>query len=288
MASLLKGKPIADKIKAEVKEFAEKNKLTIAIIQIGDDPSSTAYREFKVKQANKLGIIFEEYTFDKEVNETLCTLSISDVNETDITMLIDELNERKDINGIFVEQPIPKNFDTQNILSHISPLKDIDGIAELNAGRLYLNKEGLFPATAEAIMETLDFYNIDVKGKRVVIIGRSNVVGKPVAMMVLHKHGTVTICHSRTENLPQVASEADILIVAVGKAEMVTGDYIKEGAIVIDAGYNVVGGKSLGDVEFASAEKKASAITPVPGGIGTVTNAVIFKNLVKAYNLQNR
>lgn len=274
MAILLKGKPIAQAIKDEVAAFAATHTLTMAILQIGSEEAGTAYRTFKKKQADSLGIQVREFLFPV------------DTKEQDILTTIQTLNNDPAITGIFIEQPLPKKFSAE-LVQHIHPDKDIDGITRANAGKLYLNEAGIFPATAEAIIATCDHYGIALEGKRVAIVGRSNVVGKPVAMMVMHRHGTITVCHSRTKELAQVTKEADIVIAAIGKANMITGEYIGDGAVVLDAGYNVVGDASFGDVEFTSAETKAAMITPVPGGIGTVTNAVVFRNLVKAYRLQH-
>ncbi len=274
MAISLKGKPVAQGIKDEVALFAAEHPLTMAIIQIGEEESGTAYRNFKKKQADSLGIQVREFLFPV------------DAKESDILATIHTLNEDTSITGIFIEQPFPQGISPE-IVQHIHPDKDIDGITRANAGKLYLNEPGIFPATAEAIIATCEHYGVELQGKRVAIVGRSNVVGKPVAMMVMHRHGTITVCHSRTKDLAQVTKEADIVIAAIGKANMITGDYIREGAVVLDAGYNVEGDASFGDVEFATAEPKASMITPVPGGIGTVTNAVVFRNLVKAYRLQH-
>ncbi len=273
MAILLKGKPVAQAIKEATAAFAVQYPLTMAIIQIGNDEAGTAYRNFKKKQATLLGIKVQEFLFDDQAKQD------------EISRCIDMLNNDTDITGIFVEQPLPKNISSE-LLQTIHPEKDIDGITRINAGKLYLNEDGLRPATAEAILATCDHYGIDFTGKRVVVIGRSNVVGKPVAMMIIHRHGTVTVCHSKTKDLASVTREADILIAAVGQPNFITGNFVKDGVILLDAGYNVVGDVTFGDVDFASIEPKASMITPVPGGIGTVTNAIIFRNLVKAFDLQ--
>ncbi len=275
MKKLLKGKPVAEKILNNIKEYASKNSLKMAIVQIGNDNASTWYRNFKSKKAKKLGIKTEEYLFSKNENQNV------------IMKKIEELNQDRSITGIFLEQPLPDNFDKNIIVDSIEPLKDIDGITTLNAGKLYLNKNGLFPATAKAIIEILDFYDIKIKGKRVVIIGRSDIVGKPVGFLIMHRHGTITICHSRTENLSEVAREGDILIAAVGKAKMIKNDFVKKNAVVVDAGYNVEGEEVYGDVDLNDVKNKARCITPVPNGVGTVTTSMIFKNLILAHKYQN-
>jgi len=272
---LLKGKPVAENILNNIKEYASKNSLKMAIVQIGDDSASTWYRNFKSKKAKILGIETEEYLFNKNDNQNK------------IIKKIEELNHDRSITGIFLEQPFPDNFDKNKIVDSINPLKDIDGITTLNAGKLYLNKKGLFPATAKAIIEILDFYDIKIKGKRVVIIGRSDIVGKPVGFLIMHRHGTITICHSRTENLSEVAREGDILIAAVGKAKMIKNDFVKKNAVVVDAGYNVEDKEVNGDVDFKNVKNKAGFITPVPNGVGTVTTSMIFKNLILAHKYQN-
>ena len=275
MKKLLKGKPVAENILNNIKEYASKNSLKMAIVQIGDDSASTWYRNFKSKKAKILGIETEEYLFNKNDNQNK------------IIKKIEELNHDRSITGIFLEQPFPDNFDKNKIVDSINPLKDIDGITTLNAGKLYLNKNGLFPATAKAIIEILDFYDIKIKGKRVVIIGRSDIVGKPVGFLIMHRHGTITICHSRTENLSEVAREGDILIAAVGKAKMIKNDFVKKNAVVVDAGYNVEDKEVNGDVDFKNVKNKAGFITPVPNGVGTVTTSMIFKNLILAHKYQN-
>ena len=275
MKKLLKGKPVAENILNNIKEYASKNSLKMAIVQIGDDSASTWYRNFKSKKAKILGIETEEYLFNKNDNQNK------------IIKKIEELNHDRSITGIFLEQPFPDNFDKNKIVDSINPLKDIDGITTLNAGKLYLNKKGLFPATAKAIIEILDFYDIKIKGKRVVIIGRSDIVGKPVGFLIMHRHGTITICHSRTENLSEVAREGDILIAAVGKAKMIKNDFVKKNAVVVDAGYNVEDKEVNGDVDFKNVKNKAGFITPVPNGVGTVTTSMIFKNLILAHKYQN-
>ncbi len=275
MAILLKGKPVAEQLDREISEFAGEHRITLAVIQIGNDPASTAYRKFKKKRAVKMGIHFEEYLFDVHVPPN------------EITDLLDRLNSREEITGIFMEQPVPEPFREYAFTERIMTEKDIDGITSDNAAALYFNREGLFPATAEAVMEILSFYKIDPRGKEAVVVGRSNVVGKPLAMMLTHAHATVTLCHSRTRDLEKVIARGEIVVAAVGKAGLISGERLREDAVVIDAGYNIVQGRTCGDVDFGPASEKAAMITPVPGGVGTVTNSVIFHNLIKAYKIQH-
>ena len=274
MATLLEGKKLAKQINTETADYASQHDLTLAVIQVGDDPASGAYREAKKRQAHRMGIVFEEYLFD------------TFVPAREIESLIRRLNSREEITGIFIEQPLPRGYDILALPELVDPVKDIDGVTTANGANLYFNRPGLFPATAEALLEILDFYGIDPKGKEAVIVGRSNIVGKPAALLLLHRHATVTICHSRTRSLEEVVRRGDIVIAAVGKAELLKGDFFKEGAVVLDAGYNMSDGKTAGDVDFEGAFERVSAITPVPGGVGSVTTASLFRNLVKAHQLQ--
>jgi|MTBAKSStandDraft_1061840.scaffolds.fasta_scaffold34427_3 methylenetetrahydrofolate dehydrogenase (NADP+)/methenyltetrahydrofolate cyclohydrolase len=274
MATLLEGKRLAGQINEDTAAYASQHDLTLAVIQVGDDPASKAYREAKKRQAHRLGIIFEEYLFDTFVP----------VHE--IEALIRQLNSREEITGIFIEQPLPRGYDPVSLLELVDPAKDIDGVTAANAANLYFNRPGLFPATAQALVRILDFYHIEPRGREAVVVGRSNIVGKPAALLLLHRHATVTLCHSRTQALKDVVRRGDIVIAAVGKSELLKGDYFKEGAVVLDAGYNVDEDRITGDVDFEGALPRVSAITPVPGGVGSVTTASLFHNLVKARQLQ--
>ncbi len=275
MAILLRGKPVADALKTEITDFSREHRITIAVIQVGNDEASTAYRKAKTRRAVELGIRFEEYLFDVFVPIE------------DILSLIERLNARDEINGIFVEQPLPRGFDKEAIADAIRPDKDIDGSTKGNSAALYLGKKGIFPATAEAVMAILRYYDVQPGGRTAVVVGRSNVVGKPLSMMLLHADATVTVCHSKTADLSGVVSRGDIVVAAVGKAGLIGAGHIKEGAVVIDAGYNVGAEGVSGDVDFKNAETKAEMITPVPGGVGSVTNVMVFSNLVKAYKIQH-
>jgi len=215
------------------------------------------------------------YSADHELPES--------TSETELLNLIEQLNADERVHGILVQLPLPAHIDTDKVLEAISPDKDADGFHPFNVGRLATGKPTFQPCTPYGVMVMLDEIGCDLQGKEVVVVGRSNIVGKPVALMCLARHATVTICHSRTKNLPEVVRRADVVIAAVGKAEMVKGDWIKPGAVVIDVGINRVGEKRLvGDVEFAAASERASAITPVPGGVGPMTIAMLLQNTLES------
>ena len=197
--------------------------------------------------------------------------------------LVHKLNEKQDIDGILVQSPLPKGLDEQLVIENINPAKDVDAFHPVNVGRIMIGDYSFLPCTPAGVIELIHSTGVSIKGKRCVVIGRSNIVGKPMSMLLLHEHGTVTICHSRTENLAEVCSQADILVAAVGKAKFVTADMVKDGAVVIDVGMNRdENGKLCGDVDFDAVEKKASFITPVPGGVGPMTIAMLLKNTVTA------
>ena len=197
--------------------------------------------------------------------------------------MVHKLNEKQDIDGILVQSPLPKGLDEQSVIENINPAKDVDAFHPVNVGRIMIGDYSFLPCTPAGVIELIHSTGVSIKGKRCVVIGRSNIVGKPMSMLLLHEHGTVTICHSRTENLAEVCSQADILVAAVGKAKFVTADMVKDGAVVIDVGMNRdENGKLCGDVDFDAVEKKASFITPVPGGVGPMTIAMLLKNTVTA------
>lgn len=276
MAKILSGKEVSARIKAELKIEAEKLKeqginAGLAVIIVGDDPASRVYVNNKKKACAEIGIYSEEYALGK------------DTSESELLALIDELNEKPEISGILVQLPLPKGIDEEAVINRINPKKDVDAFHPVNVGKIMTGNYDFVPCTPAGVMELIKESGIDVCGKECVIVGRSNIVGKPMAMLLLHKNGTVTICHSRTENLKEKTRNADILVAAVGKPNFITGDMIKEGAVVIDVGINRVAEKKLvGDVEFESASEKASAITPVPGGVGPMTIAMLMKNTLKA------
>ncbi len=259
---------------AELKE--KKINPGLAVIIVGDDPASRVYVNNKKKACDEIGIYSEEYALPEETSEE------------ELLALIRKLNGKKEINGILVQLPVPKKINEETIINAIDPKKDVDAFHPVNVGKIMVGNFDFVPCTPAGVMELIDESGIDVAGKECVVVGRSNIVGKPQAMLLLHKNGTVTICHSKTKNLKEKTKQADILIAAVGKPNFITGDMIKEGAVVIDVGINRIAEKKLvGDVDFESAEKVAGAITPVPGGVGPMTIAMLMKNTVKAAIIQN-
>lgn len=241
------------------------------MVLVGDDPASRVYVGMKKKMCVELGM----YSADHELPAT--------TTEQELLALIGQLNADERVHGILVQLPLPDHIDTDKVLEAISPDKDADGFHPYNVGRLAIGKPTFQPCTPYGVMVMLDEIGYDLKGKEVVVVGRSNIVGKPVALMCLSRHATVTICHSRTKDLADVVRRADVVIAAVGKAEMVKGDWIKPGAVVIDVGINRVGEKKLvGDVEYAAAAERASAITPVPGGVGPMTIAMLLQNTLES------
>ena len=207
----------------------------------------------------------------------------AETTQEELLDLVHKLNEKQDIDGILVQSPLPKGLDEQLVIENINPAKDVDAFHPVNVGRIMIGDYSFLPCTPAGVIELIHSTGVSIKGKRCVVIGRSNIVGKPMSMLLLHEHGTVTICHSRTENLAEVCSQADILVAAVGKAKFVTADMVKDGAVVIDVGMNRdENGKLCGDVDFDAVEKKASFITPVPGGVGPMTIAMLLKNTVTA------
>ena len=242
----------------------------LAIILTGDNPSSAMYAAFMQKVAKKYGIQSELLKRDNQVTEI------------ELENLISRLNDDTTVTGILMMMPLPNHICTQKIIDLIDPDKDIDGLTTVNAGRLFSGRDGFFGCTPRAVMEILESYDIPVEGKRVVILGRSNVIGKPVSMMLLNKNATVTICHSRSRNLKEITQEADIIVVAVGHPYSLSGDMIKKGAIVIDVGINRIDGKTVGDADYESVLPVAGAVTPVPGGVGAVTTTMVIESVIKA------
>src|SRR6056297_3220535 len=277
MSKLLLGKPVADKIteevKLEVKNLKKQNIIPkLAIIRVGRNPSDMAYERGALKRMEKAGIETEVY----ELHE--------DINEDDFVSVLEKVNNNKDTQGILIFRPLPKQLREEKIKYTILPAKDVDCFSPVNVAKIFEGDEsGLPPATPAAVIETLKYYDIDLKGKEVVVLGRSLVVGKPVSMMLLKENATVTICHSKTNELEKIASKADILIVAVGRDRMVNSKYIKENSILIDVGINFDSqGNMYGDVDFEDVKNKVSMVTPVPRGIGSVTTSILAKNVVKA------
>ena len=276
MATLIDGKAIAAKIRTEiasgVQELLQKGITPgLAVVLVGDDPASRVYVSMKEKACHEAGIYSVEHKLS------------ADTSETELLALGDTLNNDPKIHGILIQLPLPPQIDTDKILEAISPLKDADGFHPYNVGRLSVGKPLFQPCTPYGVMVMLKETGVDLAGKEVVVVGRSNIVGKPVAMMCLAQHATVTLCHSRTRDLAEVVRRADVVIAAVGRPEMIKGDWIKEGAVVIDVGINRVGDKKLvGDVDFAGASQRASAITPVPGGVGPMTITMLLYNTLES------
>lgn len=274
--TIIDGKALAQEIrndlKLEVQELKEKGiNPKLAVIMLGEDKASAVYVRNKSKACNELGIEFEEFI---KGNET---------TQKELIDLIDELNKREDIHGILLQSPIPKNLDIREAFNRIDSKKDVDGFNPINVGKLAIGEDCFISCTPYGVIKMLEAYNIEIEGKRAVVIGRSNIVGKPVAQCLLNKNATVTICHSKTRNIAEVVREADIVIAALGKPKFVTEDMIKDGAVVIDVGINRnSAGKLEGDVDFENVSKKASYITPVPGGVGPMTIAMLMTNVVKA------
>ena len=281
MAVIIDGKELAKKIRANLKiecdELKKKNiKSKLAVIMVGEDPASKVYVRNKSRACEDVGIKYEEYLLD--LNTT----------QKELVELIEKLNNDKTINGILLQSPIPSSLDINEAFRTISPEKDVDGFNPINVGMLVLNQDTFVSCTPYGIMKMFEEYDIDLTGKNVVILGRSNIVGKPLIHCCLNKNATVTSCHSRTQNLAQKAKEADVLISAIGKANFVTADMVKDGAVVIDVGINRLdNGKITGDVDFESVKEKASYITPVPGGVGPMTIAMLMNNVIKATRRQN-
>lgn len=273
---IINGKELAGKIKSDLKIEVEglRKKGVIpklAVIMIGNDKASEVYVRNKSRACNEVGIDFEEFLKDENTTQE------------ELIKLIDELNNRKDIHGILLQSPIPKHLNIREAFNRIDYKKDVDGFHPINVGKLSIGEDSFISCTPYGVMKMLEAYNIDVEGKRAVVIGRSNIVGKPVAQCLLNKNATVTICHSRTKDIEKVVKEADIVIAALGKPKFVTEDMIKDGAVVIDVGINRnEDGKLVGDVDFQNIENKASYITPVPGGVGPMTIAMLMNNVVKA------
>lgn len=281
MAKIIDGKKIAAQIKDELKEKVATYKkagveITLAVIQVGKDPASTVYVGNKKKACEYVGIRSLSY----EMEET--------ISQEELLNKIQELNERKDVNGILVQLPLPKHIDEDAVIRAIDPKKDVDGFHPQSVGALSIGEAGFVSCTPAGIIQLLKRSGVAIAGKECVIIGRSNIVGKPIAMLLLRENGTVTVCHSKTSDLKSVTKHADILVVAIGKPKFITKEYVKEGAVVIDVGiHRNENNKLCGDVDFADVEPIAEAITPVPGGVGPMTIAMLMNNCVEAVKLQD-
>ena len=274
-AKIIDGKAIATQEKAKIRKEAELfnekfgRQVGLAVIIVGEDPASKIYVNNKIKACEETGIRSFSYRLPESVSDQ------------DVINLIEELNENEAVDGLLVQVPLPKHLNEQKILSHITVNKDVDGFCATNVGNLLLSRECNKACTPAGIITLIESTGVNICGKHAVVIGRSNTVGKPVALMLLEKNATVTVCHSKTENLAEVCKTADVLVCAVGRKHIVTADMVKEGAIVIDVGMNRVDGKLYGDVDFENVSKVAGYITPVPGGVGPMTVTMLLKNTVK-------
>ena len=277
MAILIDGKAVSQKVKEEVRAEIERDglKVGLAVVIVGNDQASRVYVNNKKKACEVCGIRSFEYALPEETSEE------------ELLGLVDTLNKDPEVNGILVQLPLPKHLDSEKVIARISPEKDVDAFHAENVGKIMIGNYAFLPCTPAGVMELIHSTGTDVSGKECVVIGRSNIVGKPMAMLLLHENATVTICHSRTKDLPAVCRRADILVSAVGKADFVTADMVKDGAVVIDVGMNRnAENKLCGDVKFDEVEPKASYITPVPGGVGPMTIAMLMKNTLMAKRIQ--
>ena len=276
MGIIIDGKKLAQKIRTNLKIECEELKKKginpkLAVILVGNDGASKVYVKNKSIACQEIGIEYEEYLLNE------------DINQEELINLIEKLNKQKDIHGILLQSPIPTHLDINQAFEAISPKKDVDGFNPINVGKLSLNQDTFVSCTPYGIMKMFEEYNIKLEGKNVTIIGRSNIVGKPLLQCCINKNATVTMCHSKTNNLEQYTKNADILIVAMGKAKFIKENMVKDGVVVIDVGINRgQDGKLTGDVDFENVEKKASYITPVPGGVGPMTIAMLMNNVIKA------
>lgn len=281
MAKIIDGKAVSAAIKEEVKKEVAKLKeggreVCLAVIQVGNNPASTVYVGNKKKACEYVGIKSLAYEIPQETTEE------------ELLRLIEKLNKDNEVNGILVQLPLPKHIDEDKVIQAISPLKDVDGFHPMNVGNLSIGKKGFVSCTPYGIIKLLKRNDIEIEGKHCVIIGRSNIVGKPMSMLLLRENATVTIVHSRTKNIKELTRQADILIVAIGKPKFVTEEYVKDGAVVIDVGINRdENNKLCGDVDYEAVLDRVSAITPVPGGVGPMTIAMLMNNCVEAYYMQN-
>lgn len=273
MTQYIDGKALAAKVKAQVREEAAKlpRKPGLAVILVGENPASKVYVAGKEKDCTECDIVSFPYKLSEETTQE------------DLLRLISELNNREEVDGILVQLPLPKHLDEREVINAIAPDKDVDCFHPVNVGKMSIGEPAFLPCTPAGCMEMLKEYEIDVRGKRCVVLGRSNIVGKPMAMLLTAADGTVTTCHSRTVDIPAICAEADILVSAIGKTKFVTADMVKDGAVVIDVAMNRdENGKLCGDVDFAAVAPKCSYITPVPGGVGPMTRAMLMENILTA------
>lgn len=274
---LIDGKEVSASIRNEIKQEVEKihqngKQIGLAVIIIGEDPASKIYVNNKVKACHETGIKSYHYELPE------------DVSQEEVLRLINTLNQNADVNGILVQLPIPKHLDKDVILTAIDPKKDVDGFSAYQSGKTFLGEKSLVSCTPQGIIALLKYYNIEISGKNAVVIGRSNIVGKPAGLLLLQNNATVTVCHSKTKDLSFYTKNADIIVVAVGRAKFLTADMVKDGAVVVDAGINrLENGKICGDVDFENVAPKCSYITPVPGGVGPMTIAMLMKNTLESF-----
>lgn len=276
MGQIIDGRAVAQGVKNQIKEFVNKKVNEgkrvpkIASILVGNDGGSIYYINSQEKVALSLGLLFDKILLDE------------DIKEEELIELINKLNNDNTIDGIMIQVPLPKHINKKKVVESISPLKDIDCLTTESVGKLYIGEKGFIPCTPNSVMHLIKSLGVDIKGKEAVVLGRSNIVGKPVSQLLLNENATVTICHSKTKDLQEVCKRADILVVAIGKPKFVDDNFVKEGAIVIDVGTSSVNGKITGDVDFNKVIEKASYVTPVPGGVGALTTTLLIKNACEA------
>lgn len=275
---IMNGKEVKKEMLKGLKEKLQKldQTLGLTVVQIGNDPASDVYVRQKSNMANEVGYHFNHIKLD------------GTISEIEVLNLLDSLNKDDHVHGILVQMPLPKHLNPKTIQNRIVPEKDVDGLTDINMGKLLHNLDALAPCTPMGIIDMLQYYNIEIEGKLAVVVGRSDLVGKPMMSLFLNHNATVIGCHSKTKNLKQYTSQADILVVAVGKSNFITADMVKEGAVVIDVGINRVDGKLCGDVDYRHVQEKCSYITPVPGGVGQMTVAELGENVYKAYLLSKK
>ena len=275
--NIIDGKAVRERVAAETAEIKKKGVTHgLAVIIVGEDPASQVYVRNKEKACDEVGFYSEKFALPENTSQE------------ELNALVKELNERKDINGILCQLPLPKHLDDKEVINLINPIKDVDAFHPVNVGAIMIGDYNFLPCTPAGVMELIHSTGVDVCGKKAVVIGRSNIVGKPMAMLLLHENATVEITHSRTQNLAEITAGADILVAAIGKAKFVTADMVKEGAVVIDVGMNRdENGKLCGDVDFEGVKDKCSYITPVPGGVGPMTISMLMQNTLTAAKIQN-
>ena len=282
MSQIIDGKLVSKQVRQRVKEETEKLKAKgitpgLAVIIVGDDPASQVYVKNKEKACDEVGFYSEKYALSENTTQE------------ELNNLVKELNNKKEISGILCQLPLPKHLDDKEVINLIDPIKDVDAFHPVNVGAIMIGDYNFLPCTPAGVMELIHSTGVSVEGKECVVIGRSNIVGKPMAMLLLHENATVTVCHSRTKNLAEVCRRADILVSAVGRADFVTADMVKDGAVVIDVGMNRnADNKLCGDVKFDEVAPKCSYITPVPGGVGPMTIAMLMKNTLMAKRIQSK